>query len=136
MTTPHVLRQLWAYHLAESDDRERFEVESHLFACRDCLAAYFELKRDLDLAATPGARPSPATRARIREAVAGGASCVRGGPARCAGRSPPPARRRSAVVVWSGHHRSIPPLAEFGLDRHGRRPARPLAALIFERNRS
>jgi anti-sigma factor RsiW len=58
---------LVSYHfgMIEVDARER--VEKHLLECPQCLRDYIALKREME---TTEERPSPAAKARLREAVA------------------------------------------------------------------
>jgi anti-sigma factor RsiW len=61
---------LVAYQLGAISDPERLEVEAHLSECGECLGGFFALKRRVDLAADPEARPSAQTRVRLRASVA------------------------------------------------------------------
>ena len=67
--------QLVAFHFSVLDEPARAEVERHLFACSACVRSFFAVKREIDSDAGL-ARPSEASRIRLRAAVA---QKVRGG---------------------------------------------------------
>ena len=62
--------ELVLYHFGTIDSVTRSRVETHLLSCRECLAGYLALKRQLESeTADSGPRPSDAARARLRAAV-------------------------------------------------------------------
>ncbi len=60
--------ELVTYHLAldTMSDEQRDEMDRHLLSCPECLRAYLQLRRHLDV----GARPRDSARTRLRDAVA------------------------------------------------------------------
>jgi len=62
--------ELFAYALGTSSDEDRDRIDAHLLTCTSCLRAYLRLKNHVERGAPLGARPSDATRRRIREDVA------------------------------------------------------------------
>ena len=62
--------ELFAYALGTSSDLDRDRTDEHLLGCTTCLRAYLRLKHHVERGASLGARPSDATRRRIREDVA------------------------------------------------------------------
>ena len=60
---------LIAYHFAAASDVERARMEAHLVECTACLRAYLALKSHVDRAGEELARPSEASRLRLRAAV-------------------------------------------------------------------
>ncbi len=69
MTCERVRPELTGFHFGAVEGDDRREVEAHLVACRACLEEYFELKRAVEGADLEDG-PSPASRARLRRAVA------------------------------------------------------------------
>lgn len=65
----HVERELAPYHFGLATDEERRAIEAHLLECRECLRAFFELKRGVETAEGE-ARPPALARAKLRRAVA------------------------------------------------------------------
>ena len=66
--------ELVPYHLGALSGSDYDAIEAHLVECKECLVAYMAVKRHLEVAP---ARPSEATRKRLREDVErefGGAS--------------------------------------------------------------
>ena len=61
--------ELVAYHFGVASDDVRTLVEEHLLHCGACLRAFIEVKRAIETSEDSHA-PSPATRARLRSAVA------------------------------------------------------------------
>jgi anti-sigma factor RsiW len=61
--------ELAAYHFGTIGSAERAQVEAHLPGCASCLGEYIALKREIETA-PEGPRPSPAARARLRQAMA------------------------------------------------------------------
>jgi predicted anti-sigma-YlaC factor YlaD len=59
--------ELLAYHLGASESAS--DVDAHLLDCRDCLAAFLRVKREIEAGAR-GERPSPAVRDQLRARVA------------------------------------------------------------------
>jgi anti-sigma factor RsiW len=63
----HVIQvDLVPYHFGVIEDEARLEVEKHLLACPQCLRDFIALKREME---TSDDRPSPAAKARLRQAV-------------------------------------------------------------------
>ena len=62
--------ELLSFTLGNASDEERGRVDEHLVACKDCLRAYLRMKNYVERGALPSARPSEATRRRVREDVA------------------------------------------------------------------
>ena len=69
MTCTEIQPELVAYHFGDVSDEARGGIEEHLLACARCLKDFLELKREIETG-DGGPRPSPAARARLREAVA------------------------------------------------------------------
>jgi anti-sigma factor RsiW len=59
--------ELVAFHFGDLDDEARLRVETHLTACRACVAAFLQFKRAME---TSDERPSAAAAKRLRDAVA------------------------------------------------------------------
>jgi len=55
------------YHFGVIEDDARGDVEKHLTECSDCLRDFIALKREME---TSDAKPSPAAKDRLRQAVA------------------------------------------------------------------
>ena len=62
--------ELFAYALGTSSEDDRDRIDEHMLTCTTCLRAYLRLKRHVEHGASLGARPSDATRRRIRDDVA------------------------------------------------------------------
>lgn len=69
MKCTEIRPELVVYHFGETTPETRADLEEHLLDCRGCLADFLRLKREIETADL-AARPSPAARARLREAVA------------------------------------------------------------------
>lgn len=69
MTCQKIEQELVAYHFGVASDDVRSPVEEHLLTCGACLRAFIEVKRAVETSEDSPA-PSPATRARLRSAVA------------------------------------------------------------------
>ena len=61
--------ELIGFHFGTLDEEGRAAVESHLVSCARCVRAYLDTKRAIEVGAS-GARPSEASRGRLRAAVA------------------------------------------------------------------
>jgi hypothetical protein len=59
---------LTTFHFGAATDTPRDQLEAHLMECGRCMGAFLALKRAVEIG--DEARPSPAARARLREAVA------------------------------------------------------------------
>lgn len=68
MNCDEVKASLVGWHFADLAPADRDAVEAHLPGCAGCLADFLALKREVELTEA-GPRPSPAARARLREAV-------------------------------------------------------------------
>lgn len=69
MSCAQVQAELVAFHFGLAEGEPRAALEAHLASCPECLGAFLAVKRDVETAeAAP--LPSPARRARVREAVA------------------------------------------------------------------
>ncbi len=60
---------LVAFHFGDLAEPARESVERHLLECRDCLAGYLSIKREIETSQS-SPRPSEAARLRLRRAVA------------------------------------------------------------------
>jgi anti-sigma factor RsiW len=70
MSCDVVTEELLAYHLGAVEPALRDTVDAHLLDCRSCLRSYLDIKRQVEDAALPEGRPSPAARERLRSEVA------------------------------------------------------------------
>jgi anti-sigma factor RsiW len=62
--------ELVSYYFATTSDEERDRIDTHLLECTACLRAYLRVKHHVERGTSLGARPSPATKARLRADVA------------------------------------------------------------------
>ena len=69
MSCANVEPLLIGYHFGALADDERARVEAHLPGCTACVTAFVAAKRAVETG-EDGPRPSPALRARLRQAVA------------------------------------------------------------------
>ena len=69
MSCTQVEPELVAFHFGSVTEELRLEMEAHLIACPDCLAAYLAIKREVETAGADQV-PSAAVRERLRSAVA------------------------------------------------------------------
>jgi|GEM_PF-1432834 len=69
MSCEHIRPELTGFQFATLDPDARRAVEAHLLGCRACLEEFLEVKRAVE-ATDDGPLPSPASRARLRRAVA------------------------------------------------------------------
>ncbi len=69
MTCEAIRPQLVGFQFGIALRDERAAIESHLIECKDCLRELLELKRAVETG-EDGPRPSDASRARLRAAVA------------------------------------------------------------------
>lgn len=65
----HLEPQLLAFHFGDLDLDERASVEAHLRECPTCVAAFLEVKRQVELAEDAPV-PSQLVRARLRRDIA------------------------------------------------------------------
>ncbi len=71
--------ELTGFHFGTLDPDTRLRVEEHLLGCPACLRAFLDLKRAIEETDDlPG--PSPASRARLRQAVSDAVRGARPGP--------------------------------------------------------
>jgi len=69
MSCEQIRPELTGFHFAALDPDARRAVEAHLLGCRACLGEFLAVKRAVETA-DEGPSPSPASRARLRRAVA------------------------------------------------------------------
>jgi anti-sigma factor RsiW len=68
MNCTDVKRELMAWQLGDLHGDERTRLEAHLGGCGACVRDFIAVKRDVELAEV-GPVPSPAARAKLRDAV-------------------------------------------------------------------
>lgn len=68
MSCERIRPELVAFHFGTVSDEARLETQAHLASCAACLQEFFAIKAEIETAACVG-RPSPAARARLRQAV-------------------------------------------------------------------
>ena len=69
MSCDEIQLELCAFHFGTVSEETRRALEAHLPGCPACLRAFLSLKREIETAEHEE-RPSPAARARLRQAVA------------------------------------------------------------------
>jgi len=72
MTCDKIQPELVGYHFGLLPEEVRATVEAHLATCRDCVSAFIEVKRAIEVGETGDDAPLPssAAEARLRRAVA------------------------------------------------------------------
>lgn len=79
MSCDAIETELTGFHFGTLDPDTRLRVEEHLLGCPACLRAFLEVKRAIEEPdEAPG--PSPASRTRLRRAMAEAVRGVRPGP--------------------------------------------------------